>query len=134
VSLRANPARHPERIGMKTVIGEPMIWLRDLCVEVEPAPDGRTARVTVLDNDPDQSGERPPVAGAEVIVHTHPDSVIARLRTTEVGVVGFATPPDVPTSAITLSVRHPDFNARHLRLDGSSLAIDVRAQLYGDRP
>jgi hypothetical protein len=134
VSLRANPARHPERIGMKTIVGEPMIWLRDIAIEVEPAPDGRTARITVLDNDPDQSGERPPIAGAEVIVHTHPDHVIARLRTTDAGIAGFATPPDIKPADIALAVRHPDFNPRHLRLDGTSLAIDLRAQLYGTHP
>ncbi|HVN87420.1 MAG TPA: alkaline phosphatase family protein [Candidatus Binatia bacterium] len=133
VSLKANPARHPERIGMKTVIGEPMIWLRDLCVEVAPAPDGRTARVTVLDNDADQSGERPPVAGAEVIVHTHADQMLAHLRTNDAGVVGFATPPDVPRSDIAVSVRHPDFNPRHLHLDGRNIVIDLRTQLYGNQ-
>src|ERR1700687_4351731 len=70
VSLNANPARHPERLGMKAITGEPMIWLRDLDVVVEPAPDGRTARVTVLDNDLDPSGESPPVADAEILVHS----------------------------------------------------------------
>ncbi len=133
VSLRANPARHLERIGMKAVTGEPMIWLRDLAVEVEPAPDGRTARVTVLDNDADLSGERPPIGNAEVIVHTRPDHVIARLQTTDAGVVGFASPPDIEPSAIALSVRHPDYNPRHLRLDGTRIGIDLREQLYGNR-
>src|SRR5262249_48613482 len=67
-ALAANPVRHPERIGMQTITGEPMLWLRDLAVEVERASDGRTARVVVCDADADESGERPPVAGAEVIV------------------------------------------------------------------
>ncbi len=131
VTLGANPARHPERIGLKTVTGEPMIWLRDLDVEVEPAPDGRTARVTVLDNDADRSGEKPPVAGAEVIVHTHADNVIARLRTNDAGVAGFATPADVQPAEIGLSIRHPDFNPRHLTLDGANIVVDLREQLYG---
>ena len=130
VRLGANPARHPERIGMKTVTGEPMIWLRDLAVAVEPAPDGRTARVFVLDNDADAAGENPPVAGAEIIVHTHPDNVIAHLQTNEAGVAGFATPADVKPSEIGLSIRHPDFNPRHVKLDGTSIAIDLRAHLY----
>jgi phosphonoacetate hydrolase len=131
VTLKANPARHPERIGMKTIIGEPMIWLRDLAVTVEPAPDGRTARVTVVDNDADRSGERPPVADVEVLVHAHPDATIARLVTNTAGVAGFATPADVAPAQIVLSVRHPDYNPRHLRLDGTNLAIDLRAELYG---
>jgi len=111
--------------------GEPMIWLRDLDVTVEHAPDGRTARVTVLDNDPDQSGEKPPVRGADVRVHSHPDSVLAREVTNEAGIAGFATPADVRARDIVLSVHHPDYNPRRVRLDGSNLAIDLRRELYG---
>jgi hypothetical protein len=133
VSLLANPARHPERIGMKTITGEPMIWLRDLDVQVEPAPDGRTARVIVLDNDPDVSGEKPPVVGAEVRVHSRPDTLVATVTTNAAGIAGFATPSDVPPHAIVVSVRHPDFNPRHLRLDGTNLAIDLRRELYSVR-
>jgi phosphonoacetate hydrolase len=131
VTLAANPARHPERIGMKTVTGEPMIWLRDMAVEVEPALDGRTARVTVTDNDPDNSGEHPPIPGAEVLVHSHPDKQIARLVTSEAGVAGFATPSDVKPSQITLSIQHPDYNSRHLYLDGRNIVLDLRVELYG---
>jgi phosphonoacetate hydrolase len=145
ISLRANPARHPERIGMKTVTGEPMIWLRDLDVCVEAAADGRTARVTVLDNDADRSGEKPPVAGAEILVRVAPSvdpvgieglagdvtATVVRVQTNAGGVAGFATPPDIAPSAIVLSVRHPDYNPRHLRLDGTNLAIDLRRELYG---
>ena len=131
VALAANPARHPERIGMQAVTGEPMIWLRDLDVSVEPAPDGRTARVVVCDNDPDTSGERPPLAGAEVRVHSNPDKLLASLSTNAAGVAGFSTPADVPPHAISVSVHHPDYNPRHLRLDGTNLAIDLRRVLYG---
>jgi hypothetical protein len=148
VALRANPARHPERIGMKTVTGEPMIWLRDLDVTVEPAPDGRTARVTVRDNDPDQSGERPPVAGAEILVQSHAAPLpspqgagdrrkadfgrtVVKLVTNEIGIAGFGTPADVAPAHIVLSVHHPDYNPRHLRLDGSNMCIDLRQELYG---
>lgn len=131
VTLAANPARHPERLGMKTVTGEPMIWLRDLAVTVEPAPDGRTARVVVCDNDADASGEPPPIAGAEVRVLTGHDQVLATLTTNALGVAGFPTPADVPRHAIAIAVHHPDYNPRHLRLDGTNLAIDLRATLYG---
>jgi hypothetical protein len=133
VGLKANPARHPERIGMKTVTGEPMIWLRDLAVVVEPAPDGRTARVTVLDNDADESGEQPPVEGAEVLVHAHPDKLAAKLTTNAAGIAGFATPGDVRPADIVLSIQHPDYNPRHLGLDGRNLAVDLRHELYGRR-
>ena len=149
VDLQANPARHLERIGMCTITGEPMLWLRDLAVTVEPAPDGRTARVTVLDNDPDTSGENPPVVGAEVLVHAHADGPSRRLSlgpmptdparsvtkvvTNEAGIAGFATPADVAAAHIVVSVRHPDYNPRHLRLDGSNLVIDLRSALYGQK-
>lgn len=146
VSLRANPARHPERIGMKAITGEPMIWLRDLHVTVEPAPDGRTARVTVADNDPDHSGERPPIAGAEILVQAHPESpagshavprqsdsgrALAKVVSNELGIAAFATPSDVEPAHIVLAVHHPDYNPRHLRLDGSNLCVDLRRALYG---
>lgn len=131
VALAANPARHPERIGMKAVTGEPMIWLRDLDVAVEPAPDGRTARVIVCDNDADTGGEKPPIAGAEVRVLGAADHVLATVTTNAAGVAGFTTPPDVARRAIVLSVRHPDYNPRHLRLDGTNLALDLRRELYG---
>jgi len=142
VALRANAARHAERIGIKTVTGEPMIWLRDLNVTVEPAPDGRTARVTVLDNDPDHSGERPPIAGAEILVQAHPEATsggskegveraVAKLVSNEMGIAGFATPADVAPAHIVLSIHHPEYNPRHLRLDGSNLCVDLRRALYG---
>src|SRR5258706_12085506 len=103
--------------------GEPMIWLRDLAVPVEPAPDGRTARVTVLDHDPDDSGECPPVGGATVLVSSHADHTLAQVVTNAAGVAGFATPADVSPSHLLVSVHHPDYNPRRLRLDGSNLAI-----------
>jgi hypothetical protein len=141
VRLRADPARHPERTGMKTVTGEPMIWLRDLEVTVEAAADGRTARVIVLDNDADRSGERPPVVGAEVLVlagrgsrrRTPSVSAAARVLTNEAGIAGFATPADVEPGDLAISVRHPEYNPRHVRLDGSNLAVDLRKELYGER-
>jgi hypothetical protein len=131
VALGANPARYPERIGLKAITGEPMIWLRDLAVTVETASDGRTARIIVCDNDADASGERPPIAGAEVRVVGRTDHLLAHVATNAAGIAGFATPPDVAPHDIALSVTHPDFNPRHLRLDGSNLALDLRRELYG---
>jgi Type I phosphodiesterase / nucleotide pyrophosphatase len=131
VGLGANPARHPERIGVKAVTGEPMIWLRDLDVQVEPASDGRTARVIVCDNDADASGDKPPIEGAEVVVRGPDESAIATLTTNAAGVAGFATPADVVCRDIVVVVRHADFNPRHVRLDGSNVAVDLRRELYG---
>src|SRR5262245_48063137 len=131
VSLAANPARHVERIGLKTIIGEPMIWLRDLDVQVEAAPDGRTGRVIVCDNDADASGEKPPIEGAEVIVRSTAGRVIARATTNSAGIAGFPTPADLAHTDVVVHVQHPDFNPRHVRLDGTNVAIDLRHELYG---
>ncbi len=130
VSLRANPARHPERIGIKAVTHEPMIWLRDLEVTVEAAADGRSARVVVCDNDADESGERPAVAGAEVLARDRRDALLARTTTNDAGVAAFSTPVDVPPTEIALSIRHPAYNPRHLHLDGHNIALDLRRLLY----
>ncbi|MCX8071363.1 MAG: alkaline phosphatase family protein [Candidatus Binatia bacterium] len=133
VELRANAARHPERIGMRTITGEPMIWLRDLAVRVERAADGRTARVFVLDNDADLSGEQPPVEGAEVRVIAGADRLIAQLRTNAAGVAGFAIPADRTADEIALSIRHPEYNPRHLLLNGRPLLPSARERLFGAR-
>lgn len=131
VELRANPARHPERMGMSTITGEPMIWLRDLAIRVERAPDGRTARVFVFDNDADSNDERLPVEGAEVRVTAGADRLVAHLRTNAAGVAGFAIPADRSAAEIALSIRHPDYNPRHVLLDGRSLAPSARERLFG---
>lgn len=128
-TLGADPIRHLERIGMRVMTGEPMLWLRDLAVTIERAPDGRTARLVVADNDADATGERPPVEGAEVLVRDATERTVVTLRTDADGVAGFATPTDA--AGLVITVGHPDFNPRHLRLDGTSLALDLRRALYG---
>lgn len=139
VSLRANPARHVERIGMSAVVAEPMIWLRDLAVEVECASDGRTARVLVSENDALPTGERPPLEGAEVIVEAHAPETPGQPRRVATGVTGpggvfgFATPSDLAPEALAVVVRADGRNPRRLRLDGRNLAIDLREALYGVR-
>ena len=137
VSLRANPAHHVTRIGLEAEVAEPMIWLRDLAVEVECAADGRTARVVVSENDALASGERPGVEGAEVIVEAHVAGAaprrIAQGRTGPGGIYGFATPSDLAPHEQAVSVRAPGFNPRRLKLDGTALALDLRAELYGER-
>ena len=75
VELKANPAREPERAGIQGVFAEPMIYLRDLRVELERARDLRSLRVTVLDNDHLPDGEHPPLAGARVTLHGRGDAV-----------------------------------------------------------
>jgi hypothetical protein len=108
-----------------------MIWLRDLAVRVERAPDGRTARVVVGENDRDAAGEHPPVADAEVVVRVGDARTIATLRTNADGIAGFATPASLEDADVVVSVRHPEFNPRRVRLDGTSIALDLRRALYG---
>jgi hypothetical protein len=136
VALAANPSRHVERIGMAVKVAEPMIWLQDMAVCVERAGDGRTARVIVTECDALASGEQPALEGAEVIVEIHEGDAqrareLIRGRTGAAGVFGFSTPSEVASERIALSVQHPDFNPRRVRLDGKRLAIDLRAALYG---
>jgi hypothetical protein len=137
VSLRANPAHHVTRIGLEAVVAEPMIWLKDLAVEVECAADGRTARVVVCENDALPDGERPGVEGAEVIVEAHVPGAaprrIAHGSTGPGGVYGFATPSDLAPEEQAVSIRAPGFNPRRLRLDATALALDLREALYGGR-
>jgi hypothetical protein len=135
VSLRANVANHVLDAGFAAVVAEPMIWLRDAAVVVERKPDMRTARVTVLDNDADDLGERAPLVDADVVVHHHRDGnsprEVARGRTDVNGLFGFATPSDVDSVDITVSVSAEGRNPRRICLDGSRLGIDLRAALFG---
>ncbi len=132
IELKANPAREPQRAGIQGVFAEPMIYLRDLRVEIERARDLRSIRVTVLDNDFLPDGEHPPVADARVTLHGRGDAVIAETRTPESGRVAFATPADVSDAELTVSVELKGFNSRKLRADGTSIAKDIRKVLYAN--
>jgi hypothetical protein len=39
--------------------------------------------------------------------------------------------PDADPDEMFISVHHDDFNPRRLRLDGTPIREDIRAQLYG---
>lgn len=131
VSLKGNPARIPQRDGMAAITTEPGIYLRDLRVEVRVQRDGRTAQVLVLDNDPLVSGERPPVAGAEIIVSDRQDGLVARAVTDANGLAGVGLPADIAPEELRMAVHAEGFNPRHLRLDGTGIALDLREVLYG---
>ena len=133
ISLNGNPARIPERAGMAAVTTEPLIYLRDMAIEIVVAHDGRTCQVTILDNDADTTGEHPPVAGAEVLVADHRDGKVAITRADAAGVCGFAIPADMRPEDLRMSVRADAFNTRHMLLDGSNLALDLVEALYGGR-
>jgi len=130
VSLRANPARIPQRDGMAAITTEPLIYLRDMAVEVVVQRDGRTAQVTVLDSDAGPSGERPPVAGVEVLVSDHQDGRVARAVTDQNGVAGISIPADLEPAELRLAIHGEGFNWRHMRMDGSNFALDLRGVLY----
>ncbi len=134
-SLRANPARHVGSAGIASVVADNMIWLLDLAVEAERAPDGRTGRVFVWENDRLPSGERPPLEGAGVRVQAHrvgmPPEVVAQGHSGPGGVFGFSTPAELDSRDLLVSVSHDGFNDRRLRLDGTPLALDLRRVLYG---
>jgi hypothetical protein len=132
VELKANPAREAERAGIQGVFAEPMIYLRDLRVEVERARDLRSLRVTVLDNDHLPDGEHPPVAGARVTLYGRGGAVLAESRTTESGRVAFATPADLEDAELTIAVELKGFNSRKLRANRTSVARDVRKILYAN--
>ena len=110
VELKANPAREPERAGIQGVFAEPMIYLRDLRVEIERARDLRSVAVTVMDNDYLPDGEHPPIAGARVTLHGRGGAVMAESRTPESGRVAFATPADASDAELTVSVEREGFN------------------------
>ena len=131
ISLKANPARIPQRDGMEAVTTEPLIYLRDLAVEIVAQADGRTAQITVLDNDAGPSGEKAPVKNAEVLVSDHRDGKVARALTDANGVAGISIPADLTPADLRVRVHADGFNPRHMLLDGSNLALDLRRVLYG---
>ncbi len=130
-SLKADQVQAVVDAGMKAVVCAPFIYLLDVAVTVTAHEDGRTAMVEVLAADADASGERPPVAGAEVTVSTHGAGVLARARTSDAGICGVPLPAAAAPEDLFVTVHHPDYNPRHLRLDGAPVHEDLRAALYG---
>ena len=120
-----------ERAGIAAVTTEPLIYLRDLDVGIGVAHDGRTAQISVLDNDADTSGVKPPVAGAEILVTDHRDGKVATARTDAGGNAGIAIPADLMPAELAIAIHADGFNSRHMRLDGRNLALDLRQALYG---
>ncbi len=135
-SLKADQAQAVVDAGMKAITPAPLIYLIDMAVSVTAHEDGRTAMIEVLANDPDASGERPPVAGAEVIVSAHGayggSRVLARAKTSAGGTCGVPLPANVDPEDIVVTVQHGDYNPRHLRLDGTPVREDLRRVLYGE--
>ena len=131
IELKANPAAEPAGVGLKGVFAEPIVYLRDLDVEIERARDLRSIRVIVRDNDHLPDGEHPPVSGARVKLRRQ-GKQLAEGATPVDGRVAFATPADAPDYDLEVAIEHPDFNPRNLRGDGSSVREDLRQLLYGE--
>jgi len=129
--LAANQVDLLPKEGMRAVVPSPLIYLLDMAVEIEHARDGRTATLTVVANDADASGDQPPVAGAEVTVSGPGGQVLARAHADDFGVAGVPLPAELPAHNVVITVHHDDYNPRHLRLDGASIALDLRELLYG---
>jgi hypothetical protein len=131
--LAANQVQAVLDAGLKAVTAEPLVYLLDVDVTVEHAMDGRTATITVVENDPTPSGfeERPPVAGAAVEVIGHGGKAVARAKTDAFGVCGLPLPVDEDPEHMVIAVHHEKFNPRHVRLDGTNVVEDVRKRLYG---
>ncbi len=60
------------------------------------------------------------------------DGRVAQTVTHTDGVAGFAIPADIAPHDLRLAVHAPGFNPRHMRLDGSNIAIDLVELLYPD--
>ena len=130
VDLKANPTTEPQRAGIKGIFAEPMIYLRDLRVEIERTRDLRSLRVTVLDNDQLRSGEYPPIPNARVSLYARNNELIAGTKTPESGQVAFPTPANIPDDELTVRVEHESFNPRTIHGNGKSKEINIRKILY----
>jgi hypothetical protein len=131
--LRANQVQAVVDAGMKAVVPAPLVYLIDMAVEITTHQDGRTAMIEVLANDADQSGERPPVVGAEVTLGTAGAKVLARAKTDAGGTCGLPLPANVEPEDMYVLIEHEDYNPRRMLLDGTSVREDLRAMLYGAR-
>jgi len=131
--LAANQVQAVLDAGLKAVVPAPFVYLLDMEVILEPAMDGRTLTVTVLENDADSRGEKPPVAEARVRVIGEQAAVLAEATTDAFGVAGLPLPVDADPAKLIVSVHSDRFNPRHLRLDGTNVVEDLRERLYGKR-
>lgn len=129
--LAANQVQAVIDAGLKALIPMPLVYLLDMEVVLEPSADGRTVTVTVLENDADQSGEKPPLSGAEVRIVAPGGRVAAQTTTDAFGVAGLPLPGDADPAQLVVSVHHERFNPRHIRLNGTNVVDDVRKRLYG---
>jgi phosphonoacetate hydrolase len=123
------PALLP-KLGIASVITSPLIYLLDMDVEVMRTPDGRNVRVAVRENDVDESGERPPLERAHVILSGPGGEKLAEAETDEGGDAGLPVSVEHEDSRLVVTVEHQGFNTRHMRVVGENLTLDLRQILY----
>ena len=131
VSLAGNPTLYLHRAGMKAVVTELFAYLLDLDVQVELEANGRSITVTARENDIDETGARPPVEGAKVVLGESSGSSLAEAETNDIGVAKLSLPTHVESDRFVLSIASERFNPRHVRLDGTNVVEDLRRALYG---
>jgi hypothetical protein len=131
VSQAADAPAILPKLGIAAVITSPLIYLLDMDIEVMRTPDGRNVRVTVRENDVDESGERPPLQAAEIIVSGPRGEKLGIATTDEEGLAGIPVSVEHSDSELVVTVHHDKFNPRHLRVDGENVVLDLRSLLYG---
>ena len=87
--------------------------------------------VTALENDAGEHNEKPAVEGPDVQVVASRGHAVAQAKTDAFGVAGLPLPVGEDPESLVVRIEHEPFNARHMRLDGTSVAEDVRHALYG---
>ena len=131
--ITADHGMAPIDTDLAAVVHAPLVYLLDMDVTIEHAKDGRTATITVVENDPTKSGfeDRPAVSGVKVEVIGHKGKLVSWATTDDFGVCGVPLPVDEDPEHLVIGIHHEKFNDRHLRLDGTNVVEDVRKRLYG---
>ncbi len=109
--------------AVRGIACERFVYLRDMDVTFEN--HGEVVVITVRDNDPDETGERPPLAGAVISISD------AGGRRSEFTTDGFGRATLSGRDAEEIAIRADGFNGRSFRRDGSELLPEIRAALYG---
>ncbi|MEX2236923.1 MAG: alkaline phosphatase family protein [Dehalococcoidia bacterium] len=130
IEQAADPPMLLKEAGLACEITSPLIYLLDMDVQVMRSGDGRNIRVAVFENDADESGEKPPLAGARVTLFAGGEKV-AEAESDVEGWAGLPISVEFDSEDCLLLVEHDNFNPRHLRATGENVLPDLREILYG---